>query len=153
MFDGSVADRLRQYHHPHPAKRRSISLRSGSRATKLTRKNSRNESAYFLTECKALRGCRFALDDFGSGFSSFKYLKTLPVDYLKIDGSFVKDIVDNPIDYAMVKSINEIAHVMGKQTIAEYVENDAILQRVREAGVNYAQGNGIGLPIPIEELM
>ena len=75
------------------------------------------------------------------------------MDYLKIDGSFVRDIVDNPIDYAMVKSINEIAHIMGKQTIAEYVENDAILQRVREAGVNYAQGNGIGLPIPIEELM
>jgi diguanylate cyclase (GGDEF)-like protein len=99
------------------------------------------------------RGCRFALDDFGSGFSSFKYLKTLPVDYLKIDGTFVKDIVDNPIDYAMVKSINEIAHVMGKQTIAEYVENDAILQRVRAAGVNYAQGHGIGLPTPIEELI
>lgn len=110
-------------------------------------------SAIEFVKAVKQRGCRFALDDFGTGFSSFKYLKTLPVDYLKIDGSFVKDIVENPIDYAMVKSINDIAHVMGKQTIAEYVENDAILQRVREAGVNYAQGNGIGLPMPIEELI
>lgn len=98
-------------------------------------------------------GCRFALDDFGSGLSSFGYLKNLPVDYLKIDGMFVKDIVDDPIDHAMVKSINEIGQVMGMQTIAEFVENDAIKGMLKEIGVNYAQGYGIGKPIPFDELL
>ena len=97
-------------------------------------------------------GCRFALDDFGSGLSSFAYLKNLPVDFLKIDGMFVRDIVDDPIDFAMVKSINEIGHVMGKQTIAEFVEDQAILEKLREIGVDYAQGYGISRPRPIEEM-
>ncbi len=91
-------------------------------------------------------GCRFALDDFGSGLSSFAYLKCLPVDYLKIDGLFVKDIVDDPIDRAMVKSINEIGHTMGKLTIAEFVESEAILEVLRDLGVDYAQGYHIGKP-------
>jgi EAL domain-containing protein (putative c-di-GMP-specific phosphodiesterase class I) len=98
-------------------------------------------------------GCRFALDDFGSGLSSFAYLKNLPVDYLKIDGMFVKDIVDDPIDRAMVKSINEIGHVMGMKTIAEFVENDEIKGMLREIGVDYAQGYGIGRPQPLDELL
>lgn len=98
-------------------------------------------------------GCYFALDDFGSGLSSFGYLKSLPVDFLKIDGMFVKDIVDDPIDRAMVKSINDIGQVMGMQTIAEFVENDEIKRILVEIGVNYAQGFGIGKPRPIEELI
>ncbi len=106
----------------------------------------------FLSALKEL-GCQFALDDFGSGLSSFAYLKRLPVDYLKIDGMFVKDIVEDPIDRAMVKSINEIGHVMGMQTIAEFVENDEIKGMLREIGVNYAQGYGIGRPQPFEELL
>jgi EAL domain-containing protein (putative c-di-GMP-specific phosphodiesterase class I) len=103
---------------------------------------------------KALRklGCRFALDDFGSGLSSFAYLKNLPVDFLKIDGMFVKDMVEDPIDFAMVKAINDMGHVMGKQTIAEFVENDAILASLRKLGVDYAQGYGVAQPRPIEEM-
>ena len=98
-------------------------------------------------------GCRFALDDFGSGLSSFGYLKNLPVDYLKIDGMFVRDIVDNPIDHAMVKSINEIGQVMGMQTIAEFVENDEIKSMLEDIGVNYAQGYGIGEPVPLTDII
>jgi len=105
----------------------------------------------FINALKNL-GCRFALDDFGSGLSSFAYLKNLPVDYLKIDGMFVKDIVDDAIDFAMVKSINDMGHVMGKQTIAEFVENDAILEKLKEIGVDYAQGYGIDRPRPLAQI-
>ena len=105
----------------------------------------------FITLMKE-RGCSFALDDFGSGLSSFAYLKNLPVDFIKIDGVFVKDIVDDPIDLAMVKSINAIGQVMGKQTIAEFVENDAILAMLQDIGVDYAQGYGIARPQPIDAL-
>jgi EAL domain-containing protein (putative c-di-GMP-specific phosphodiesterase class I) len=97
------------------------------------------------------QGCQFALDDFGSGLSSFAYLKTLPVDFLKIDGSFVKDIADDDVDLALVRSINDVGKVMGKQTIAEFVENDAILQLLREINVDFAQGYGLGRPAPIDE--
>ncbi len=98
-------------------------------------------------------GCRFALDDFGTGVSSFEYLKNLPVNYLKIDGMFVRDIVDDPIDLAMVKSINEIGQVMGMQTIAEFVENKEIEGMLRTIGVNYAQGYSLGKPVPLEALI
>ena len=97
-------------------------------------------------------GCKFSLDDFGSGLSSFAYLKKLPVDFLKIDGSFVKEIADNPIDLAMVKSIAEIGRVLGKETIAEFVENEAIMEKLREIGVDYAQGYGIGRPESLDVL-
>jgi len=106
----------------------------------------------FITKLKKI-GCQFALDDFGSGLSSFGYLKNIPVDYLKIDGIFVKDIASDPIDYAMVKSINEIAHVMGKKTIAEFVENDEIIQRLKILGVDYAQGYGIDEPQPFKQIL
>lgn len=108
------------------------------------------EAVDFIKRLKKL-GCQFSLDDFGSGLSSFAYLKTLPVDFIKIDGSFVKDIVDDEIDFAFVKSITEIGRVMGKKTIAEFVENDAILVRLQNIGVDFAQGYGIGKPVPIEE--
>lgn len=98
-------------------------------------------------------GCLFALDDFGSGLSSFAYLKNLPVTTLKIDGMFVKDILHDPIDEAMVKSINDVGHVMGMKTIAEFVENKAIKERLQKMGVDYAQGYGIGKPAPIDEIL
>jgi len=105
-------------------------------------------ASQFVTRLRAM-GCRFALDDFGSGLSSFGYLKSLPVDYLKIDGRFVRDIVDDRTDRTMVEAVNRIGHVMGKQTIAEFVENDAILALLRELGVDYAQGYGIAMPQPV----
>ncbi len=111
------------------------------------------DSAIHLIGTLRARGCRFALDDFGSGLSSFAYLKNLPVDFLKIDGMFVKDIVDDPIALAMVRSINEIGQVMGKQTIAEFVENDAILEKLREISIDYAQGFGVGRPRPLSEMI
>jgi EAL domain-containing protein (putative c-di-GMP-specific phosphodiesterase class I) len=106
----------------------------------------------FITDLKK-RGCQFALDDFGSGLCSFAYLKTLPVDFLKIDGLFVKGVVDDPVDLAMVKSINDIGHVLGKRTVAEFVETPAILDKLSEIGVDYAQGYGISRPRPLDELI
>jgi diguanylate cyclase (GGDEF)-like protein len=102
-------------------------------------------AADFIREIKRT-GCRFSLDDFGSGLSSYSYLKHLPVDFLKIDGMFVRDIVNNANDFAVVKSINEIGHFMGMKTIAEHVESAEILERLRQIGVDYAQGNGVERP-------
>lgn len=109
-----------------------------------------DQAIEFMNKMKII-GCHFALDDFGTGLSSYSYLRNLPVDYLKIDGVFVKDLDRSPGDFAVVKSINEIGHVMGKQTIAEFVENDDILERLREIGVDYGQGFGIEKPHPISE--
>jgi diguanylate cyclase (GGDEF)-like protein/PAS domain S-box-containing protein len=99
----------------------------------------------FIQALKEL-GCKFALDDFGTGLSSFGYLKHFPVDFLKIDGSFVKEILHDPIDREMVRSINEIGHLTGKQTIAEFAENNEIIDMLRTLGVDYAQGYGVSQP-------
>jgi diguanylate cyclase (GGDEF)-like protein len=94
-------------------------------------------------------GCFFALDDFGTGLSSFEYLRNLPIDYLKIAGRFVKNMAKDKIDYAMVEGIHHIAQVMGLKTIAEHVEDEAILAGLKTVGVEYAQGNMLGLPRPL----
>ena len=99
----------------------------------------------FINALKEL-GCMFALDDFGTGLSSFGYLKHFPVDFLKIDGSFVKEILHDPIDREMVRSINEIGHLTGKRTIAEFAENEEIITMLRGMGIDYAQGYGVSEP-------
>ncbi len=114
--------------------------------------SSLNSATKFIQQLKE-KGCYFSLDDFGSGLSSFAYLKNLPVDYLKIDGLFVKDILEDKVDLAMVKSINEVGHVMGKKTIAEFVENKEIFDLLNKLGVDYAQGYGIAKPVPLDELL
>ncbi|HKQ31121.1 MAG TPA: EAL domain-containing protein, partial [Burkholderiales bacterium] len=106
----------------------------------------------FIVRMKKM-GCQFALDDFGSGLSSFGYLKSLPVDYLKIAGDFVRDIVDDPVDHAMVEAINQIGHVMHLTTIAESVETPEVFARLRASGVDYCQGLGIDVPRPFHEIL
>ena len=102
----------------------------------------------FITRFKDM-GCRFALDDFGSGVSSFGYLKNLPVDYLKIAGNFIQDIAIDPVDHAMVDAINQIGHVMGLKTVAESVETEGVFTRLRALGVDYVQGYGVEMPQPL----
>ncbi|MEK6211293.1 MAG: EAL domain-containing protein [Pseudomonadota bacterium] len=106
-----------------------------------------DKAARFFGEMKSL-GCLFSLDDFGAGMSSFGYLKHLPVDFIKIDGSFVKDIAHDPVAVAMVRAINDVGHVMGKKTIGEFVDGEIVLGALREIGVDFAQGNWISPPSP-----
>jgi EAL domain-containing protein (putative c-di-GMP-specific phosphodiesterase class I) len=98
------------------------------------------------------RGCSFALDDFGSGLSSFAYLKSLPVQFLKIDGVFVKDMAEDPLDRAMVRAINDVGQLLGMRTIAEFVESPQILEHLAELGVDAAQGYHIDRPSPLEQI-
>jgi diguanylate cyclase (GGDEF)-like protein/PAS domain S-box-containing protein len=104
-----------------------------------------SKAACLIWKLKEL-GCQFALDDFGSGMSSFAYLKNLPVDYIKIDGNFIKNLAENPIDIVMVEAITKIAHAMGIKTIAEYVESQAVMDKLKELGVDYGQGYYLGKP-------
>ena len=110
------------------------------------------EATNFMDKLVAF-GCHFSLDDFGSGLSSFAYLKNIKVDTLKIDGMFVKDMLDYPIDQEMVKSINGIGHVMGLKTIAEFVEDEKTADKLREIGVDYAQGYAFGKPVPVDDIL
>lgn len=110
------------------------------------------QARVFIDHLRAL-GCRFALDDFGTGLSSFGYLKRLPVDLVKIDGIFVRDMVRDPADRAMVNAINDIAHQIGMKTVAEFVEDDETLELLRKIGVDFAQGYGIGRPLPLSDLV
>jgi EAL domain-containing protein (putative c-di-GMP-specific phosphodiesterase class I) len=111
-----------------------------------------SNASNFINEIKKL-GCRFSLDDFGSGLSSYAYLKNMPVDYLKIDGAFVKDILNSPSDNAVVKSICDIGHYLEKEVIAECVENEESRKLLRELGIDYLQGYGISKPVPLDEAL
>lgn len=134
-------------------------LRIGTRPSTLCFEVTETSAVANLTEAQqfieALRriGCAFSLDDFGTGFSSLKYLRELNVDYLKIDGSFVSNVHQDPINSAMVKAIHQVGQVVGTKTVAEFVENDEILARLRDIGIDYAQGYGIGRPGPLSELL
>ncbi len=105
-------------------------------------------ASHFIGELKSM-GCQFSLDDFGSGLSSFAYLKSLPVDYLKIDGRFVRNMVEDPVDCTMVSAINEVGQAMGIETIAEYAESNAILRELKRLAVDFAQGYAISRPQPL----
>jgi len=110
-----------------------------------------DDAADFIKEMRSI-GCRFSLDDFGVGQSSYSYLKRLPVDFIKIDGNFVRDINNNDVDYALVKSITEMGHYLKKKVIAEYVSSQEILNTVTHVGVDYAQGYYFGTPLMLDEL-
>jgi EAL domain-containing protein (putative c-di-GMP-specific phosphodiesterase class I) len=114
--------------------------------------NNLGNVAEFIRECKSM-GFLFALDDFGTGTSSFGHLKNLPVDYLKIDGGFVKNLEHDKVDRAMTEAINRIGHIMGIKTVAEYAENEAIIKELRNMGVDYAQGYGVCFPSPLFDPM
>jgi Amt family ammonium transporter len=104
---------------------------------------------HFMQALKKL-GCKFSLDDFGSGLSSFTYLKNLPVDYLKIDGQFIRNVADDPVDESMVVAITQVGKAMGIETIAERVETKQVLDKLSELGVEYAQGYYIARPTSVQ---
>jgi len=111
-----------------------------------------SEASNFVNEVRKL-GVRVALDDFGAGASAFGYLKTLKVDVLKIDGLFIEGIIDDPLNGAAVRSFVDVARVMGIETIAEYVADEQVYERIREMGIDYAQGFYLHRPEPIERLL
>ena len=110
------------------------------------------DAADFINEMRNI-GCRFSLDDFGAGQSSYAYLKRLPVDFIKIDGAFIKHIAEDDVDFALVKSITEMGHFLNKKVIAEYVSSADILKVITDIGVDYAQGFHFGEQVMIEDLV
>jgi EAL domain-containing protein (putative c-di-GMP-specific phosphodiesterase class I) len=110
-----------------------------------------SNARYLMSELKR-RGCRFALDDFGTGVSSFVYLKTLPVDFLKIDGQFISHITHDPVNRSMVEAIGKVGRALGIATVAECVESEAVLSELRRIGVDFAQGYHLAQPLPIAKL-
>jgi EAL domain-containing protein (putative c-di-GMP-specific phosphodiesterase class I) len=98
-------------------------------------------------------GCRYALDDFGAGFGSFHYVKYLPIDYVKIDGDFVRNVTQSSTDQSVVKAIVQLARGLGKKTIAEFVGDDPTILLLREYGVDYVQGYHVGMPRPVREVL
>ncbi len=122
-----------------PASRLAFEITETAAITDMTR------ARRFIEALKA-RGCRFALDDFGTGLSSFGYLKMLPVDFVKIDGSFIRNLVNDPVNIMLVRAIVEVSRVMGKKTVAESVETAGVADTLREIGVDYLQGFGVGPP-------
>ncbi len=145
--DGFMEDALKFLHDSNiPSNKLCFEITETSAIANMTK------AIHFINRLKSA-GCYFSLDDFGSGLSSFSYLKNLPVDFLKIDGHFVKDIGHDPVDYAFVDSINQIGHVMGITTIAEFVENDIILEAVKTIGVDCGQGFGIQKPFQFLNLI
>jgi len=148
LGDKEVLQTISQLISAHPTLQNKINFE----ITETAAISNLQDACSFISQLKGI-GCSFSLDDFGSGLSSFGYLKSLPVDYLKIDGSFIRDILDDPIDLAMVRSINDIGHLMGKKTVAEFVENDAIKEQLQLMGVDFAQGYGIAKPCPLKEFI
>jgi diguanylate cyclase (GGDEF)-like protein/PAS domain S-box-containing protein len=144
LGDGSLHEYILEQlrHYGLPAEKISFEITETAVVSRL------DQATRFISLLKR-RGFRFALDDFGTGMTSFAYLKHLPVDYIKIDGSFVRNMLNDPVDLAMVESINRIGHLMGLQTIAEYVESDQILEQLIDLGVDYAQGYGVNRPVPL----
>jgi diguanylate cyclase (GGDEF)-like protein len=136
-FVGYIKEQINKF--TIPANRICLEMTETAAVSNLT------QAVKFMEEMKAF-GCHFSLDDFGSGMSSFTYLKNLPVDYLKIDGYFVKTMMENNIDKAMVNAIHQIGTVMGLKTIAEFVENDEIMNELKKMGIDYGQGYGIHKP-------
>jgi EAL domain-containing protein (putative c-di-GMP-specific phosphodiesterase class I) len=110
-----------------------------------------SNARFLMSELKT-RGAKFSLDDFGTGVSSFVYLKTLPVDYLKIDGQFIAHITQDPVNRSMVEAISRVGRALGLATVAECVESEAVLSELRKIGVDYAQGFFLAHPLPIAQL-
>ena len=119
--------------------------------TETTAVTSLANARYLMSELKG-RGCRFALDDFGTGVSSFVYLKTLPVDFLKIDGQFITHITQDPVNRSMVEAISKVGRALGIATVAECVESEAVLTELRRLGVDFVQGFHLAAPLPIKQL-
>ncbi|MGH8431567.1 MAG: EAL domain-containing protein, partial [Solimonas sp.] len=126
--------------------------RIGFEITETAAVSNLSRANHLIGELRRVGVC-FGLDDFGSGVSSFAYLKALNVDYLKIDGLFVANVASDPVDYEMVSAIHRIGQVMGKRTVAESVEQMGVLEKLQQIGVDYAQGYALGLPVPIDELL